>query len=173
MKSAKWDQIATDYRAGRLTPANGVEAWQRLAEAEVMLIHGIIPPSTRVLIEVGCGVGRHTPHLAALYERVIAFDTSRVCRDVTRKLCADTHPNVTVQSPGKVAADAALVWDMYDDDWSDAEANGHLTDLLFDVGLVLVQTYRQEIIEEHHGYIVRRSPTLALLAAPPLPEEIE
>src|SRR4029077_8957494 len=118
----KWDAIAEEFAAGRAVPANGWEKWGEQAAIEATIIRGIFPRSVETLVGVGSGLGRLTPFLALVFPHVMAVDTSSGCRTVTAGRCAE-RPNVTVHSPPPPPADAAaaLVWNLYDADWSRAE----------------------------------------------------
>lgn len=142
MNEAKWDAVATAYVQGRLLPANGIAEWGRLATLEALRIDAILPDTIDLLLEVGSGVGRLTPALGVLFPRVVATDTSELMRSVTRVACAHL-PNVEVSEPGGITADAAVVWgNLYDEDWTDDEAAGHVCELAACCGYVLVQTTR-------------------------------
>lgn len=128
MNTAKWDAVANDFIAGTRVPAQGWEAWAAQATQEAITIRAALPESVEMLLEVGCGVGRLTPYLALLFPFVVATDTSAACRSVTLARC-DKHTNVLVLPPDEAAqeaCDAALVWCLYDSDWTAQASFEHL-----------------------------------------------
>lgn len=129
MNPEKWDAIAEAFDAGAFVPANGWYGWHVQARCEAAQIRDALPRKVDVLVEVGCGVARLTPHLALLFPRVIACDTSSACRRVTSERCRRRR-NVLVQPTLPAASDgrtyAALVWgDLYDEDWPASEVKAH------------------------------------------------
>lgn len=126
MNQAKWDRIAEEFAAGTAVPANGWEAWADQATREATMIRDAMPSEVETLVEIGCGVGRLTPYLALLFPHVIAIDTSPACRVVTAQRC-EHRPNVLVTGSARTPADAAaaLVWCLYDSDWTTGQVNLH------------------------------------------------
>lgn len=147
MNESKWDDIAWRWMNGSMWPANGVERWTEDAKLEAAEIAQRLNATAIVgtLVEVGCGVGRLTPHLAAHFPLVLATDTAGWCRHVTRERCKDLA-NVIVEPGLYPAGDAALVWgNLYDEDWSLPAALEHIAGLLEEYERVLVQTSRDLI----------------------------
>lgn len=132
MNTAKWNVVATEFERGLRVPANGWEAWAEAASREAVEIRDAIPEGVEILLEVGCGVGRLTPYLGLLFPHVVATDTSPVCRRVTEERCK-LRGNVLVLDPDEAQAepaDCALVWRLYDEDWSDATRDAHARSLM-------------------------------------------
>lgn len=146
MNEAKWNDVGTRFMSGSLEPANGFAAWDALAMREAAQIASTLPASASTIIEVGCGVGRLTPHLADLFDDVHATDTAEAMRRATRWRCK-RHPNVTVTPPDPDAsADAIVVWGtLYDQDWTTICANAHIAGLCDQGDMVLIQTNRRDI----------------------------
>lgn len=145
MNTAKWDAIAESFERGEFVPANGWEAWRDQALREAATIRDAIPGHVLDLIEIGCGVGRLTPHLSLLFPRVIATDTSAVCRRVTLDRCREYGvENVDVYEayfpvPG-ARSTAAVVWgNLYDSDWTEDVARAHTRALMDEYPIVLFQ----------------------------------
>jgi SAM-dependent methyltransferase len=153
VNAERWDRIGQAVLDGRLSPANGESEWRRLAAEEARRVVGLMGEPWSVC-EVGCGVGRLTPHLARSCGFVWATDTSRVMRMITRQATSG-DANVHVTSPGREAScDVALVWgNLYDEDWSDLLAAAHLEGLLLRHSSILVQTDRPYLI----GYCLGRT----------------
>lgn len=131
MNVEKWDALATRFSTGEQAPANGWEAWAEQAATEAATIRGALPESVGTLLEVGCGVGRLTPYLALMFPIIIATDTSPCCRLVTENRCS-ARGNVLILPPDEAAdepADAALVWNLYDEDWPLEARDAHLSEL--------------------------------------------
>lgn len=150
MNETKWDALADAWLSGTMPPANGMTAWYGQAIIEADLIRSILPPEVRSITEVGCGVGRLTPYLAQRFDRVEAVDTSARMIDACELACHGTE-NVSfcVIADGFMPAagmDAALVWgNLYDEDWSLAEAADHFCALSLVNRFVIVQTLRRDI----------------------------
>jgi SAM-dependent methyltransferase len=136
VNTEKWDKLAEAFAAGTAVPANGWEAWGEQAAREAATIRNVLPRDAETIVEVGCGVGRLTPYLAMLFPRVIATDTSSACRVVTKQRCKH-RPNVKVRAPGTPKADAAVIWCLYDEDWTALESTNHLREMLAAYSLVL------------------------------------
>lgn len=125
MNPAKWDDVALRFEAGDLIPANGMEAWREIAISESITIRAALPSSVGTLVEIGCGIGRLTPYLALSFPRVVAVDTSAECLRVTQRTC-ERFSNVEISDVLWPEGDAAVIWQLYDDEWSDAERLGHI-----------------------------------------------
>lgn len=140
MNTTKWDAIAEAFAGGTGVPANGWEAWNDQARREAITIRGALPHSVDNLLEVGCGIGRLTPHLALMFLSVTSIDTSTACRMVTRKRCRH-RSNVTILPADArmtvAGIDAALVWALYDEDWPQDQVTAHRAEVLEKYGLVL------------------------------------
>lgn len=132
MNEDKWDAIAAAFERGEWQPANGIDVWRDEAFREAVTIRRALPATVQSILEVGCGVGRLTPHLAVLFgSGVVAVDTSANCRRVTSFACHHLR-NVVVCQPGEPLTgqpDAALVWKLYDEDWSLPERDEHLNEM--------------------------------------------
>lgn len=168
MNSEKWDAFAEAFAAGTAIPANGWAAWNKQALDEAVTIRCALPESVECLVEVGCGVGRLTPYLAIGFPRVVCTDTSAACRAVTRERCCG-HGNVIVMPPDHllVEGDAALVWgNLYDEDWSDAEARAHLYQLVEAHRCVLVQHTTRSVITLRNDWALTTSDDWMMIERP-------
>lgn len=144
MNTAKWDAIAESFERGEFVPANGWDEWNAQAIREAVMIREALPQTVDTLLEVGCGVGRLTPHLARMFPHVIANDTSAACRRVT-VVRLRGRPNVRVVSaagaPYGSHIDAAVVWgNLHDADWTTDEASAHARALMDAYPTVLFST---------------------------------
>lgn len=177
MNEERWDRIGADWLVGTLAPANGMEAWREGAQEEAIRISAILHHPSRqhrvdTLVEVGCGVGRLTPHLAPYFRKVIATDTSTVMRGITERAAAHWQ-NVTVDAGLYPHGDAALVWgNLYDEDWSDAAAVEHLSGLVAQFPVVLVQTSRVVITQSQAPIWVERGDDWMLVSRPDFTETL-
>lgn len=152
MNTEKWDAIAKAFAVGTWVPANGLEAWYAQAVSEATTIRSALPLDVETLLEVGCGVGRLTPYLALLFPRVIATDTSPVCRRVTAERC-EHRPNVVVAEPVGQTADAALVWgNLYDSDWTLQQISAHRQEMRRLYPLVLEGNSERWKLWDPRGY---------------------
>lgn len=136
MNPAKWDEVARRFEAGELIPGNGMDAWREIAITESIAIRAALPSSLEALVEIGCGIGRLTPYLALEFPRVIAVDTSTECLRVTARTC-ERFNNVEISDVLWPEADAALIWQLYDAEWSDADRLAHLNQACRTYPLVL------------------------------------
>lgn len=153
MNSDRWDGIGRSWIDGSLYPANGMEEWLRIAEEEADVIAALLPDGARALCEVGCGVGRLTRWLSGSLPFVYATDTSEVMRTIT-EMVTSGQANVCVVSPGREPpCDVALVWKLYDDEWSDEAAVMHIDSLLEWHTMALVETDRPYLA----GYFLGRT----------------
>jgi SAM-dependent methyltransferase len=152
-----YDDRARRWLAGELEPAIGREAWvanaRRDAEFAAKRLH---PYGVRSLLEVGSGVGRLTPHLAEAFDHVIAIDTSPGMQHCT-ELATDGLVNVSVrdhkQGEPFPVADAALVFDVIEADWSIEQADALVGDVLRSCLLVLIAQVRLDEWEPLQGQI--------------------
>lgn len=147
MNRNRWDELARQWLSGELCPANGMEEWTRLAASEAWRIGQLLPAGVTTLLEVGCGVGRLTPHLAGIFPEVFAIDQSLVMLAITSGRCRELA-NVHTQLAGtEPACDVALVWgNLYDEDWGDEEAAQHGESLVSKHHLTLIQTSRVYLV---------------------------
>jgi SAM-dependent methyltransferase len=152
-----YDDRARRWLAGELEPAIGREAWtanaRREAEFAAKRLH---PYGGGSLLEVGSGVGRLTPYLAEAFEYVIAIDTSPGMQECTALAC-DGLVNVSVRDhkPGEPypVADAALIFDVIEADWSIEQADALVSDVLRSCLLVLIAQVRLDEWEPYQGQI--------------------
>lgn len=170
MNTAKWDAFAEAFAAGQAVPANGWEAWSEQAVREATMIRKALPDTVQCLLEVGCGVGRLSPYLALMFPRVVCTDTSAACRTVTRERTRH-HANVTVLPADArlpdPQPDAALVWgNLYDSDWTDANARAHLAGLVDTYPLVLCDRITRPIICLETGWSLTTSDDWCLISRP-------
>lgn len=139
MNQAKWDNVARDYAANTLMPANGWSEWNAQARREADLIRSLLPENVQTLVEIGCGIGRLTRYLSITFPNVIATDTSSECRKVTR--AATLRRRVVVDEGLYPPGDAALVWGgLYDDDWRNEAMNVHFNGIVAMYPMVLYGT---------------------------------
>jgi SAM-dependent methyltransferase len=77
-----WSVLSSDdWKAANI--GRHIDSFYSTGEIDTALIrgvlgrHGVKPEAVRRLLEYGCGVGRVTPHLAAMFHHVTAVDISR------------------------------------------------------------------------------------------------
>jgi SAM-dependent methyltransferase len=152
-----YDDRARRWLAGELEPAMGREAWVANAKRDAaMIAQRLHPYGVRSLLEVGSGVGRLTPHLAEAFDHVIAIDTSPGMQECTALAC-DGLVNVSVRDHKQGApypvADAALIFDVIEADWTLHDADAIVGDVLRSCLLVLIAQVRLDEWEPYQGQI--------------------
>lgn len=164
-----YDARARDWLAGRLEPSIGRDAWQAKARADAEHAARILAPyNPRTLVEVGSGIARLTPHLADRFDHVIAIDTSPGMQECTTLAC-EGLANVSVREhrlgePYPVG-DAALVWDVLEDDWTLQQADDLIAGIQRSCLLVLVQSTRLKEWSPWQPQILREGTNWWLLAS--------
>jgi SAM-dependent methyltransferase len=156
MNPDRWDEIGRQWETGALTPANGFDKWEAIASAEAARIRSLLP-GAESLLEVGSGVGRLSPYLAEQFPTLICMDSSRVMRRVTRKRLAG-HANTRVVEPDADfgLVDAALVWALYDEEWTDEQTADHAESLLDIAHVALIQNPSTYLVGYLLEYTVER-----------------
>jgi SAM-dependent methyltransferase len=167
VNSARWDEIGRQWQTGELSPANGWQLWNEVAELDAERIRVLLPPGVQSIIEVGCGVGRLTPHLAARFKNVYCTDTSPVMMSITSGLLVKDgilNARVAVDTytlPREI--DAAVVWgNLYDQDWTGEQAASHADDMLQRAHLLLVQNPPEFLV----GHLAARTVESGKITAP-------
>ncbi len=69
-----WERAAREEPRGAIVPGLPPEQYEESGRVASETVAAIIPPGTASVIEFGCGDGRITRHLAALYGVVLAVD---------------------------------------------------------------------------------------------------
>lgn len=142
-----YDEHARAWLAGTLKPTDR-DDWNAQAKAEAVMVRMLLSGyGVNTLLEVGSGVGRMTRHLAEHFEKVIAIDASPGMVECTLLACADlTNVQVIDQyahEPYPVA-DAALIYDVLDPDWTIEQADDLVSAVLRSCMIVLVARVRLE-----------------------------
>lgn len=142
-----YDEHARAWLAGKLEPGDRDE-WNAQARREALMVRQMLSGyGVNTLLEVGSGFGRLTRHLAEQFEKVIAIDASPGMVECTLLACADLT-NVQVidqyQHEPYPVADAALIFDVLDSEWTTEQADDLVSSVLRSCMIVLIARVRLE-----------------------------